>query len=61
MLKLKYESFATALQLNAELHEHLYDDETRNISKPNLFSSTSDLFTGKATLWIRQVKSFISN
>lgn len=124
ILKFKNESYATALQLDAELHEQVRETtpmplhnssvitpnmnvttsnpynfnqptastskaipvyklgiqfdgepskllsfierveelaEARNVSHNNLFSSASDLFTGKATYWFRQVKSSLSN
>lgn len=123
MLKFKNESYATALELDAELHERVCETvptqfhnssvlgnthitnnnpcnfsqptacsskgvpvyklgiqfdgepskllsfiekveelaEARNVSQSNLFSSASDLFTGKATYWFRQVKSCLSN
>lgn len=35
--------------------------QARHISKTNLFESVSDLFTGKATFWLRQVKSQVTD
>lgn len=35
--------------------------EARNISKDNLFQAASDLFTGTATFWFRQIKSQVTD
>lgn len=57
----KFDGVSNRISLSAFLENVEELRESRNVSYDELFAAASDLFTGKALLWFRSIKSRVKN